>query len=166
MQLSDKKEQFSIAYIQAMAAQVGLNPSIDAVDNDSVDLTLKGKGFKGGLLRNPQIELQLKCTSQDFVNNGVIKFPLSVKNYNDLRGEDLTSPRYLAVLLVPRNSSEWVTVNDLGLSIYNNCYWASLRYLPETNNSKKIIVDIPMSQRVTPDSLHTLLEKASKGEFQ
>ena len=67
MDINLRKEQFSTAYIQALAAQIGLKYSIDSVDDDSVDITLKGKGFKGKLLRNPHIEIQLKCTSQKVI---------------------------------------------------------------------------------------------------
>lgn len=38
MDICKRKEQFSIAYIQAIAAQIGINHSIDVVDDDSVDL--------------------------------------------------------------------------------------------------------------------------------
>lgn len=107
MDISARKEQFSFAYIQAIAAQIGLNYSKDAVDDDSVDIRLSGKGFTGGKVRNPKIEIQLKCTSQDVVKGDVIKYPLKLKNYNDLRGEDVAAPRYLMVLVVPEAIDNW-----------------------------------------------------------
>ena len=59
MDAGKKKEQFNIAYLHAMAAQAGLNPSQLMVDDDSIDIQLSGKGFTG-MLRNPMVQLQLK----------------------------------------------------------------------------------------------------------
>jgi hypothetical protein len=88
-----RKEEFNYAYVCALAAHAGLNRTSSSVDDDSVDIAFKSKGYHGHLVRSPQIEFQLKCTSQDLVDGAVIKFPLSRKNYDDLRGRDFASPR-------------------------------------------------------------------------
>jgi hypothetical protein len=59
MDIAQRKEQFSKAYIKAIAAQIGLNPSKPAVDDDSIDICLEGKGFTGKL-RNPRIKVDPK----------------------------------------------------------------------------------------------------------
>ncbi len=163
--ISAQKEQFSIAYIQAVAAQAGLNYSKDAVDDDSVDMRLSGKGFIGAKIRNPKIEIQLKCTSQDVVKGDVIKYPLKLKNYNDLRGEDVAAPRYLMLLIVPENINNWTHFTNNALILFNSCYWVSLRYGPESKNSKNVTVEISVEQKVTTKSLMDLMELASKGEY-
>jgi len=165
MDISARKEQFSFAYIQAIAAQIGLNYSKDAVDDDSVDIRLSGKGFTGGKVRNPKIEIQLKCTSQNLVKGDVIKFPLKLKNYNDPRGEDVAAPRYLMVLVVPEQIGNWTHVTNNALVLFNNCYWASLRYRPKTKNLTNVSVEISVDQKVTTKSLMKLMELASKGEY-
>ncbi len=98
-----QKEEFNYAYVCALAAHAGLNRISSSVDDDSIDVAFKSRGYVGHLVRSPQIEFQLKCTSQELVDveEAVIKFPLPRKNYDDLRGGDFASPRYLAVLLVP-----------------------------------------------------------------
>lgn len=165
MDISKRKEQFSIAYIQAIAAQIGLNHSIDAVDDDSVDITLKGKGFAGGKLRNPIIEIQLKCTSQDVIKDYLIKYPLKLKNYNDLRGENLTVPRYLMLLIVPNKTENWTYFTNNALILFNSCYWASLRYAPETNNTTNVTVEFSIEQKVTAEPLMELMVMASKEQY-
>lgn len=101
------KEQFNIAYVCAMAAQAGLNHNHPSVDDDSVDITLSGSAFPGKV-RNPHIDLQLKCTSQNLISGQVIKFPLKKKNYDDLRGDNLIHPRLLVVLLVSPDKDKWI----------------------------------------------------------
>lgn len=98
MDLSTQKEQFSIAYVKAIAAQAGLNYAIPVVDNDSIDISIIGRGFKGRI-RSPQIDVQLKCTSNGVFEEDTLKFDLKLKNYNDLRGEGCLAPRYLVVLV-------------------------------------------------------------------
>lgn len=165
MDISAQKEQFSFAYVQAIAAQAGLNYSKDAVDDDSVDIRLSGKGFSGGKLRNPTIEIQLKCTSQEVIKDNVIKYPLKLKNYNDLRGDDVAAPRYLMILVVPDNVDNWTHFVNNAMILFNNCYWASLRYKPKTNNAKNVTVEISIEQKVTTESLKQLMDLASKGEY-
>jgi len=165
MDICKRKEQFSIAYIQAIAAQIGINHSIDVVDDDSVDIRLIGKGFTGGKLRNPQIEIQLKCTSQDVIKGDVIKFPLKLKNYDDLRGENVGVPRYLMLLVVPDKTENWIHFTNNALILFNSCYWTSIRFAPESKNKTNVTVEFSIEQKVTTESLLELMVKASKGEF-
>ena len=164
MDIAKQKEQFSKAYINAIAAQAGLNNAQPSVDDDSVDLVLIGRNFSGKI-RNPHLELQLKCTSRELIKDDVIKFPLAIKNYNDLRGEDLLCPRYLVVLLVPDNVDEWSELRNDELVLRNTCYWVSIRTLPDKNNESTVTVNIPLSQKLTMDSLLELMRFASNGEY-
>lgn len=160
MDIGKRKEQFNVAYVCAIAAQAGLNSSPPIVDDDSVDLTLMGRGYKGKV-RNPQIQLQLKCTSQNLISGSVIKFPLPKKNYDDLRGDDVVCPRYLVVLLVPEDEEAWVQHNDEYISLHNQCYWVSIKDLPERPNLTSVTVEIPLTQRLTTNNLRKLLVDAS-----
>ncbi|MBF3830794.1 DUF4365 domain-containing protein [Burkholderia pseudomallei] len=163
MDISKQKEQFNKAYVRAIAAQAGFNPSELEVDDDSVDLELSGRGFTG-VLRNPKVQFQLKCTSRDLISGDVIKFPLSRKNYDDLRGTDVVCPRYLAVLLVPDDPAYWLDHHHEHMCMYNACFYVSLRDRPSTANSTNVTVDVPLSQRLTTDSLMYLMTLASNRE--
>lgn len=162
MNSGNKKEQFNIAYVCAMAAQAGLNHATPVVDEDSVDLLLMGKGYTGKL-RNPQIQLQLKCTSQDLISGDFIKFPLPKKNYDDLRGDNVVCPQYLVVLLVPNDHDDWVQHHPEHMSLHNRCYWVSMKDHPESDNQTKVTIDIPLTQRLTTDDLRHLMSQASNG---
>ena len=157
-----QKEEFQYAYVAALAAHAGLNRGDFRVDNDSVDVTFQGKGFLAPI-RNPQIQLQLKCTSQDFIVGDVIKFPLKMKNYEDLRGDDVVVPRYLAVLVVPEQTTHWVLHHDDCVALHNLCFWASLRDAPASSNKETVTIDVPLSQRLTTDALMEMMKAASLG---
>lgn len=160
-----QQEEFNYAYVCALAAHAGLNRISFAVDDDSIDVAFKSKGYSGRLIRSPQIEFQLKCTSQDLVKGSAIKFPLSRKNYDDLRGDDFAAPRYLAVLLIPANTAEWVAHNPEHIALHNNCYWVSLRNAVPTKNETSITVDVPLAQRLTSMTLQQMMDRASDGEW-
>jgi hypothetical protein len=164
MDENKQKEEFNYAYVCALAAHAGLNRGHFSVDDDSIDIMFQGRGYVGSPIRNPQIQIQLKCTSQNLVAGDVIRFPLSRKNYDDLRGEDVITPRYLVVLLVPEDKSRWVQHNDDHLALFNLCYWLSLRNAEPTDNAVSITVEVPLVQRLTTDALYQMMQRASLGE--
>jgi hypothetical protein len=162
MDLGKQKEEFQIAYVCALAAHAGLNRGGLCVDDDSIDILFQAKGYKAPI-RNPQIQMQLKCTSQDLVSGDVIKFPLTRKNYDDLRGYDVVTPRYLAVLVVPEDQDQWVQQHADCMALYNRCFWVSLRDALPTTNKTTVTVDVPLGQRLTTNALLAMMSAASHG---
>jgi hypothetical protein len=163
MFITNQKEQFNVAYVGAMAAQAGLNTGNMKVDNQSIDLDVDGECPAAITNRFPKISLQFKCTSQKLVKNGVIKFPLSRKNYDDLKNERLIVPRYLIVLLVPDDPKQWLVHKDDHMTVHNTCYWASIQPIPNLGNKKSVTIDIPISQRLDTATLLRLITLASEG---
>lgn len=162
MHSTASKERFHCAYIHALAAQAGLNHGEFVVDDDSIDVMIKGKGFTGKKLRDPQIHLQLKCTAQDVQTLSTLSFPLKRKNYDDLRGVDVVCPRYLAILLVPAETQAWIEHNESGMLLRHVCYWISIRDYPPIV-SQSATVKIPIAQRLTTSELLRLITLASEG---
>ncbi|WP_140725704.1 DUF4365 domain-containing protein [Pseudomonas sp. Hp2] len=160
MHITARKEQFNRAYVGALAAQVGINYATPTVDNDSIDITFIGKDFPG-LIRDPQISFQLKCTHQDLRVGDNISFPLGRKNYDDLREVRLSIPRYLAVMEVPESCDDWSQHVDEGTLLRSRCYWVSLKGLPNIEQGS-ITVSVPLAQRLTSSSLAQLLLFASE----
>ncbi|MGB3655945.1 MAG: DUF4365 domain-containing protein [Rivularia sp. (in: cyanobacteria)] len=63
MEISQQKEQFSYAYLQAVTSVAGYSLYRPTVDDDSVDWGIAAKGIIGRI-RAPRLELQLKSTEQ------------------------------------------------------------------------------------------------------
>lgn len=160
MHITARKEQFNRAYVGALAAQAGINFSKPEVDNDSIDISFFGKDF-AGLIRDPQICFQLKCTHRDLHVDENIRYPLSRKNYDDLRDVRVGIPRYLAILEVPEDCDDWSHHLDEGTLLKSKCYWASLKGLPEIDQDS-ITVSVPLAQRLTSTELARLLLLASE----
>lgn len=150
----DRKERLSVAYVEAVAACAGyvVAPG-PPPDRDSIDLQIRA----GGRFR-PALHLQLKATSGlgDPVD-GVFRFRLKRKNYDDLRIETQT-PRVLVVLALPRDEARWLTVRPSKMVIRRCAYWVRLHGLAETTNRTTVTVDIPQLNVFDPDALHSLME--------
>lgn len=85
MHSSQQKEQFSIAYLRAVVAVAGYNITSVEVDEDSIDIGLRGNRRDGGLHKAPVLDVQAKCTATDDGQGHSLPFDLSIKNYEDLR---------------------------------------------------------------------------------
>lgn len=162
MDENQKKELFSKAFVNAISAQSGFRTAQPNVDDDSVDIIIMGKKFQGPI-RNPQIEVQLKCTASNDGDDNFLKFTLPIKNYNDLRGSNILCPRYLFVFVVPNECQHWLTYQQNVTEIKHCCYYYSLLNLPEKDNKTTVTVSIPRVQRLTSETMHSLMIDASKG---
>ena len=156
MDLNQQKARFSIAYIESIASVAGLHVSEIMVDQDSVDGV-----FWGDFGRRPRIEFQAKSTAQDVVRGDRIHFPLSVKNYNDLRIRTI-NPRILIVLVMPQDVGQWIHQTRDELCLRYCAYWLSLRDLPPTRNTDNITVHLPMANMLGSDQLTDMIHRTER----
>jgi len=151
-----QKEQFSIAYVSAVAAVAGVNTYTPKVDDDSIDL-----GFqlvvRRERVRRASLEAQLKCSSVAVGDDEAFRFPLKVKNYNDLVGDDIV-PRVLILVVVPTAVADWATLTAGQLTLRHAAYWVSLAGLPPSANAATVTVSVPKSQLFDAAALRGLLE--------
>ena len=139
MNLNEQKARFSLSYIEAVASHAGFQVVETKVDHDSVD------GFLiADFGRRPRIEFQAKATARDVIKDDQIHFPLSMKNYDDLRIETI-NPRILVVLIVPEETSKWISQTDDDLCLRHCAYWMSFKGQPASRNTANITVHLPMT---------------------
>src|SRR5207249_10535567 len=119
-----QKEQFSRAYVRAVAAAAAVNVYQPEVDDDSVDIGFCTRMVQDRVQR-PRLEVQLKCTAAADEADDVYRFPLKVKNYNELRGDDIV-PRVLILVTVPADVAAWLTVTAAQMVLRKSALWGSL----------------------------------------
>lgn len=159
--ISHSKESLSLVYLQALLAKLGLNHSSPVIDNDSIDITIRGVDFSGQW-KMPKVELQLKCTnvkSAIDVKKQELVFKLKKKNYNDLAGYS-PFPQILVVHHAPDNQEGWVVESDVGATVKNMSYWFSLYGAKAISQATKT-VRIPLQQRFDSKSLLWMMKEAS-----
>jgi hypothetical protein len=164
MDINMQKEEFSRAYVQAIAACAGFASSRPSVDDDSVDMTLHQTGG-GGTIRSPRVDLQLKCTASQTPQRETFTHWLSLKNYDDLRIINLLVPRILVVVLVPDALDDWLGHSEAEMALRRCGYWVSLRGLPPSENETGQSVVIHRTQQFTVDSLQAIMERIGRGDL-
>jgi hypothetical protein len=159
MDENDRKERFSLAYISAVATHAGYQVVEGRpIDKDSVD-----GHFEGDEGRRPRIEFQAKATSASVLRLDHLVFPLSRKNYDDLRA-DVRVPRLLIVVMLPAREEEWLTHSEEELRLRHCGYWLSLAGWPATTNVATISVNIPRAQVFNTAQLRALMGRADRRE--
>ena len=162
MHLDQQKEQFSKAFVQAVATIAGYGTYQPAVDDDSVDLGVAARS-SANTPRRPRLELQLKCTHVDEGGVEFLAYDLKLKNYEDLRADTIV-PRILVVVLVPQDVNSWMEITDQEVCLRHCAYWLSLKDLPATSNAYKVRMQIPRAAKFTPQELQGLMVKINNGE--
>lgn len=161
MYATAQKEQFSLAYVHAVASVAGFSLFSFNVDDDSIDIGIGATGYVGAV-RSPRIELQLKCTELVEGDDVSIKHKLKRKNYDDLRPTDLHVPRFLVVTRVPDDTSQWLTHTEEELVLRRCAYWVSLRGEPD-RDQQSITVTLPRNNVFDVAGLTRLVESVGKG---
>lgn len=161
---NEQKQQFSFAYVHAVASRAGITCQIQVVDFDSVDVILGADGWvhKEAVLRSPRLEVQLKATSQDVLRSDHLTFTLPRKNYDDLRERSLI-PRLLVVLLMPGDLEEWLQQSEAQMLLRRAAYWLSLRGMPQVETTT-VTVHLPRANLFTAVQLRELMERVSREE--
>jgi len=165
-----QKEEFSIAYIHAIAAAAGFGIENPRIDVDSVDLVVKQYG-DSQLEDYPFYEalnVQLKCTSRsELIKTDHIAYPLKIKNYNDLRQKTM-NPRILIVLQVPEETQDWLKCSEQELTLRYSAYWFSLKKEPAVpitgKKDQKVTVHVPLKNKMTVKELQRIMNLLAKGE--
>lgn len=164
MDLNQQKAQFSLAYVHAVSAVAGAKFFRCDVDDESVDITL---GLTGGdgTVRSPRLDIQLKCTEQDFLRPDGVHFPLKRKNYDDLRAAEFMVPKVLVVLMVPDKLADWITATpEERLSLHRFAWWMNLAGADEKPDVDTPTVVLPRGQLFHVDALLYMLTKVGRKE--
>jgi len=164
MDVAQQKQEFSKAYVKAVAAVCGFATQEPSVDDDSIDLTLSARGG-GGTIRSPKVDLQLKCTAQDVLGAQTIDFPLEVKNYNELRPTNVLVPRILVIVIIPNDVLRWLSHSEAELLLRHCGYWYSLRGMAATVNQFTVTVNVPRTQVFDVPGLAGIMQRIANGQL-
>lgn len=161
MHSTAQKEQFSVAYVRAVAATAGYSVYMPSVDNESVDLGISSD--ETGKVRSPRVELQIKCTAVASLKENSLRFAVKAKNYDDLRMPNLLVPRILVVVVVPEKPSDWSVHTEKALVLKRCGYWVSILGHPARPNSRSVTISLPRHQIFSIASLRCIMSLIGQG---
>jgi uncharacterized protein DUF4365 len=162
MEFDQQKEQFSNAYVQAVAACAGFAWSTPSVDDDSVDMTLHQTGGRG-TVRSPKLDLQIKCQAATSPAEDEFGYSVKLKNYNDLRDTTVQVPRILVVVLVPDALNDWLDHTEPQMAMRRCGYWMSLRGLADSVNATGQTVQMRRDHVFTVVQLQEIMARIGRG---
>lgn len=155
------QEEFSIAWLHAIASAAGYAYELTRVDFDGIDATIKQRSNGANIPNQEALAVQLKCTYSCTPRNGNLRYPLKSESYNRLSGKRV-NPRILVVLHVPRKSSDWLKHGKNQIVLRNCAYWTTLQDESQTNNKTSVTVPIPTTQQLTVGELTKLMNQLAK----
>ncbi len=164
MHEDQQKEQFSRAYVQAVAACAGFAWSVPSVDDDSIDMTLAQTGGRG-TFRSPKLDLQIKCQAAATPSDSRFSFSLKLKTYDDLREPTVFVPRILVVVLVPTDPTSWLMHSEVELALRHCGYWSSLRGLPQSANEASQTVTMKRDRIFNITALRAMMRRVGSGDL-
>jgi hypothetical protein len=161
-------ESLSRAYVRVIAGRAGLNLAIREYDygvDGSFDevIVRQNRRVESGF----SLSFQLKASTQWQLEATQIIYDLEVKTYNDLilrRSTKTATPCILILLALPIDSEQWLLCEETELRLQGTCYWEYLSGSLSENRAS-VRIRIPRSQRLTPESLLTLIESVKTGEW-
>lgn len=153
-----QQECFGDAFLVAIAGAAGCAVSPRRPDDDSIDWTLSCR-----LSRRPKLDVQMKTTITDEGGGDTIHYALKRKNYDDLILTDLTHPRILVVVTLPRNIKEWLTLSPDQLVLRRCGYWLSLCGREPSNNDISVTVHLPRVNLLTVEKLQEMMNSINEG---
>ncbi|KAB8318317.1 DUF4365 domain-containing protein [Tolypothrix campylonemoides VB511288] len=92
-----------------------------------------------------------------------MRYPLKLKNYNDLRLDDFAIPRILVVVLIPDNLADWLQQSEQELCMRYCGYWVSLLGMLRTQNTTTVTVTIPRTNQFTVATLQSIMQGIGQG---
>ncbi|MBR8836916.1 MAG: DUF4365 domain-containing protein [Stigonema ocellatum SAG 48.90 = DSM 106950] len=166
MYITTQKEEFSYAYINALASAAGYSFQIAPrpLDFVGVDVTITGLMVPGSR-RRTRLDLQVKCTSQKLLDHDFVRFPLEIKNYDELRNDNPDDdPLLLVVVLVPDSKEDWLQQSETELCLKRCAYWVSIRGQPQTENQTTVTVYLPRQNIFSVKALKAMMQQIARGE--
>ena len=100
----------------------GTTPPLDGLGIDLILTRLKSRPPENF----PILYVLVKSNSREVINDDIVRFPLSVKNYNDLRVINRYPRIIFIVVVVPEKVEEWLLKSESSLYFLRCGYWLSL----------------------------------------
>jgi hypothetical protein len=143
-----QKEQFSVAFLHALATRFGYTVAQWRPDKDGVDGTLRCCGL--------MVDLQLKCTSSPLTYSDGFKYVLDKKTYDKLRCADRSAPGYLALMVVPKDVQAWILHKPKHLLIACQAYWSCLQDMSDEASGDTKTIYLPSIQTLDGSALASM----------
>jgi hypothetical protein len=169
---TQRSENFSCAYIRAIAAHVGLN--VSQTENDfGIDISFtriisyqplsrkRGKRYIDDPHAIP-LRFQVKSTKNWIFVGDIVRCKLEAKAYDDAIYAKGALP--LLMMCLPPTFDDWLCQDEVCLQLRHCCYyWKPSANDTMTPNDSTKTIFIPKGQQFTPEALTELFTARQRG---
>lgn len=161
---STAQEQFSLGFVQMVAAAARCSVKWHTTDVDGVDMTIASSAEYGGYYC-PQFELQVKCTTQaHLLGDEYMTWRMEEKPFRKLTNRKRYLPAYLGVLVVPKRPELWLAQDEERLIAESRMYWQRATDLVEdVGNGKTKTVKLPRKNIFDATQLLEIMREIGEG---
>ena len=162
-----RQEALMRAYVRAVVAQAGMS-AFEPEPDYGTDLCVRaivdhdGAADDAGL----QLDFQLRSTTRATVGPNGLTYELDADTYRKLRLQ-ISVPRYLVVLDLPGEETQWLEQTPDALILRRCAYWYSLSGEPERDNASTVTIAIPAGNVFSANwlraTMHALLQSFTQG---
>ncbi|GGL15213.1 DUF4365 domain-containing protein [Mangrovihabitans endophyticus] len=150
--------QHGEAFVFSMASAAGLLANKPFPDVDGVDWTI---GYAGilGTVRSPKIDVQVKSSSSPRGDAEHWHYRLRRKHFDALAGPGFALRRYLLLVTVPSEASEYAVCDADRMELRRAAYWVSLaaERTPASTPGPAVLVRVPRCNLLNPSRLLALV---------
>lgn len=145
-------------FIRALASAAGLIVARADLDVTGEDFTISAKGVVAGK-RHPKIDVQIKSWSNPKGTAADWSYPMRVEHFNELAGTDYSLPRFLVVVIVPKQHHEYAVAGPDRLVLNHAAYWVGLQDQDRLDPAERtmITVRVPRANLLTTNVLRSLM---------
>lgn len=156
------EERLSLVYVNAVVAKAGAQLLEPKGHEYGID------GHVQGIRKLPNgsyhpvgymFMAQIKATINSIMRDDCIVYDMDVEAYNKLCDWEGSSECILVVCCLPKDETDWLSVDENQLVLKRCCYW-SYRPTKETSNTSKKRITIPRSQVFDVAAVQKLLSEA------
>lgn len=166
-----RSEDFSMAYIQAVAAKAGANIWVTLRHDYGIDLMFttihsyqtlsKKRGKRYTEPKSIPLPCQVKSSKQWEFHEDRIVYDLEAQAYDDLVCNDFC---FLILMCLPPTMQEWLYQDEQHLRLHHCCYyWEPSEEQVLTPNDYTKRISIPRTQQFTAEALIELLNARQRG---
>jgi len=154
------KEQYSIAFVHALATRARCKVDGLAVDDEQVDVTIRQRAKRLHYSRTA-VDVQLKCTSRDVIKKDGLHFSLPRHQYDGLRERGII-PKILVALAVDSEFDNWMKLSSEEILLRGSAYWIGMDDQPEISGESTTLL-LPSTNRFDVDQLVDMLHRIDQG---
>jgi hypothetical protein len=152
--------KFGQDYIRVLASAAGLLVSTLDLDYDGIDLGIHWPG-RVGPAASPAIDVQVKSWSNPRKSGSSWRFDgLNEAQFNKLAGHAYTVPRYLFLVVVPKDAGTYAEILTEGMLLRYQGFYVSLRDEPliqQPSSRRHRVVHVPVGNVLTSGTLRALM---------